>query len=105
MRQKLVILAAIVSTMTIAPQVCAAALVNPTAATVTSTDRSASGNVLRFAQVRITPSQAKAIALSRVPGGEVVDIRRSGDFYRVRVIARDGRVVDIVIDANTGRVR
>ena len=59
----------------------------------------------RMAQRQITPAEAKRIALSRVRGGEVVDIRRSGDAYRVRVIARDGRVVDIVVDAKTGRVR
>ena len=59
----------------------------------------------RHAQRQISASDAKRIALSRVPGGEVVDIRRSGDAFRVRVIARDGRVVDIVVDAKTGRVR
>ena len=61
---------------------------------------------VRYAQARqISPAEAKRIALRQVRGGEVVDIRRSGDNYRVRVIARDGRVVDIVVDARTGRVR
>jgi uncharacterized membrane protein YkoI len=60
---------------------------------------------LAQAQKQISPSDAKRIALSRVRGGEVVDIRRTGDAYRVRVIARDGRVIDIVVDARTGRVR
>ena len=61
---------------------------------------------VRFAQAReISASDAKRIALSRVRGGEVVDIRRTGNAFRVRVIARDGRVVDIVVDARTGRVR
>ena len=49
--------------------------------------------------------EAKSIARRRVKGGEVVDIARNGDTYRVRVIARDGRVVDVFIDANTGRVK
>ncbi|MEL7231978.1 MAG: PepSY domain-containing protein [Pseudomonadota bacterium] len=64
-------------------------------------------NVVRLAQSNreISASEAKRIALSRVRGGEVVDIRRTGDAYRVRVIARDGRVIDIVVDARTGRVR
>lgn len=62
-------------------------------------------DVIRYAQRQISPREAKSIALSRVPGGEVVDIRRSGDTYRVRIIARDGRVIDIVVDANTGRIR
>ncbi|MGB3457034.1 MAG: PepSY domain-containing protein [Litorimonas sp.] len=57
------------------------------------------------AQRQISPQQARAIALSRVPGGEVVDIRRTSGAYRVRIIARDGRVVDIVVDAVTGRIR
>lgn len=56
-------------------------------------------------QREISPREAKAIALARVPGGEVVDIRRTADAYRVRIIARDGRVVDIVVDAATGRIR
>lgn len=60
---------------------------------------------LDYVQRQITAREAKAIALSRFPGGEVVDIRRTGDAYRVRVIARDGRVVDVVVDANTGRIR
>lgn len=58
-----------------------------------------------YAQRQISAREARAIALARVPGGEVVDIRRTADAYRVRIIARDGRVVDIVVDANTGRVR
>jgi len=58
-----------------------------------------------LAQRSISPSEAKSIALRRVRGGEVVDISRNGKTYRVRVIAKDGRVVDVYIDANTGRVR
>lgn len=58
----------------------------------------------RHAQRQISPSEAKAIALRRV-SGKVVDIRRMRDAYRVRIIRSDGRVVDIVVDANTGRVR
>lgn len=59
----------------------------------------------QLVQREISPREAKAIALSRVPGGEVVDIRRTSDAYRVRIIARDGRVIDIVVDAVTGRIR
>lgn len=59
----------------------------------------------RLVQREISAREAKAIALARVPGGEVVDIRRTADAYRVRIIARDGRVVDIVVDAATGRIR
>ena len=60
----------------------------------------------RYAQSRgISPAEAKRIALSATRGGEVVDIRRRGDVYHVRVIRRDGVRVDIKVDARTGRVR
>ena len=58
-----------------------------------------------FVQNSISPAQAKAIARKRVKGGEVVDIARNGATYRVRVIAKNGKVVDVFIDANTGRVK
>ena len=57
------------------------------------------------AQRSISPSEAKAIARRKVPGGEVVDISRKANTYRVRVIRKDGRVVDVLIDARTGRVK
>ncbi len=56
-------------------------------------------------QRAISPAEAKSIARSRVKGGEVVDISRRGDTYRVRIIAKNGKVVDVYIDANTGRVK
>ncbi len=61
--------------------------------------------VVLEAQRSITPAEAKSIARRQVPGGEVVDISRRGDTYRVRVIAKSGKVVDVLIDANTGRVK
>lgn len=61
---------------------------------------------VQYAQARgISPAEAKRIALSRTRGGEVVDIRRRGDVYVVRIIRRDGRRVDIKVDARTGRTR
>jgi len=59
----------------------------------------------RWAQRKISASEAKSIAKRRAGGGEVVDISRNGNIYRVRVIRKDGRVVDVLIDATTGRVR
>lgn len=56
-------------------------------------------------QRSVSASQAKAIALKRVKGGEVVDISRNGGVYRVRLIRNDGRVVDVFVDAQTGRVK
>ena len=59
---------------------------------------------VRFVQNAISPSKAKSIARRAVPGAEVVDISRKGSRYKVRMIRKDGRVVDIVIDATSGRV-
>ena len=59
----------------------------------------------RWAQRKISASEAKSIALRRAGGGEVVDISRNGNTYSVRVIRKDGRVIDVLIDAATGRVK
>jgi len=64
-----------------------------------------SSMVVLEAQRAITPAEAKSIARKRVPGGKVVDIKRRGDTYSVRVIKKSGQVVDVLIDANTGRVK
>lgn len=58
----------------------------------------------QYAQNMISPSKAKSIAARRVPGAKFVDISRSGGQYRVRMLRKDGRVVDVLIDATTGRV-
>ena len=65
----------------------------------------ASNNLPQWAQRSISASEAKSIALRRTGGGQVVDIKRKGNTYSVRVIRKDGRVVDVLIDATTGRVR
>ena len=62
-------------------------------------------DVPRWVQRKISASEAKSIAKRRAGGGEVVDISRNGNTYRVRVIRKDGRVVDVLIDATTGRVK
>jgi len=72
---------------------------------LTATFTTPSNTLPQWAQRRISASEAKSIALRRAGGGEVVDIARNGDTYRVRVIRKDGRVVDVLIDANTGRVK
>lgn len=58
-----------------------------------------------FAQNSISPAQAKAIARKHVKGGEAVDVTRKGETYRVRVIVKGGKVVDVFIDAKSGRVK
>lgn len=57
------------------------------------------------AQSSVSPAEAKSIARSRIKGSKFVDISRRGDTYRVRVIAKNNKVVDVYIDANTGRVK
>ena len=61
-------------------------------------------DIRKLAQRQISPAQAKSIALSRVKGGQYVDLRKVGNYYIVRVRAPGGRVIDIRVDANTGRV-
>lgn len=56
------------------------------------------------AQGTISPSKAKSIAAKHVKGAKFVDISRSGGTYRVRMLRKDGRVIDVMIDAATGRV-
>ena len=72
----------------------------------TSAEAQSWGGRMSFdSQQSISPAQAKSIARRQVPGGEVVDIKRRGDTYSVRVIKKSGKVVDVLIDANTGRVK
>lgn len=59
----------------------------------------------QFAAARISAQEAKSIAMRTVPGSEFLDIRlMDGQIYRVRVI-KDGRRIDVWVDAQTGRVR
>lgn len=68
------------------------------------TPPAANSSYVQYAQKAISPSKAKSIAAQRVPGAKFVDISRSGGQYRVRMLRKDGRVVDVLIDAATGRV-
>ncbi len=59
----------------------------------------------QWAQQRISYSKAKSIARSRYPGAEVVDISLNGNTYRVRLVLQNRRIVDVLIDAQSGRIR
>ena len=64
--------------------------------------------VSRYAQQRaqrISASQAKSIALNRVRGAKFINVQLVGDAYRVRLQQKNGRIVDVYVDARTGRVR
>jgi len=80
--------------------------VTAVSATAVSAQAQSWGGRLDFqAQRSISPAEAKSIARKHVPGGQVVVIKRRGDTYSVRVIKKSGKVVDVLIDANTGRVK
>ena len=53
---------------------------------------------------RISASQAKRAAMSRNPGARYVNIQRRGDSYIVRLQQKNGRIIDVYVDARTGRV-
>lgn len=54
--------------------------------------------------VKVSASQAKSIALRYVPGSEFLDIKLiGGKTYRVRVM-KQGRRIDVFVDAFTGRI-
>jgi len=63
------------------------------ATTMSAQAQSWGGRLNAEAQRSITPAEAKTIARKHVPNGQVVVIKKSG------------KVVDVLIDANTGRVK
>lgn len=73
-------------------------------ADLSSAAASQSSTYVKFAQNRISASKAKSIALAQVRGGEYLDLRLVGNTYIVRIRSQ-GRIVDVRIDATTGRVK
>jgi uncharacterized membrane protein YkoI len=54
---------------------------------------------------KISARQAKSIAQSRYPGAKFINIQNTGNAYRVRLQQKNGRIVDVYVDARSGRVR
>lgn len=54
---------------------------------------------------KISYAKAKSIALNRHPGSKYVGMQLNGNTYVVRVEVSNGRVIDVRVDAATGRVR
>ncbi len=56
----------------------------------------------------IPGAQARAIAMAQHPGAEYVNLTLGSDgqreVYSVRLRTRDGRIVEVVLDARTGAV-
>lgn len=78
--------------------------------TVLPTSIEKTNRVEKFAQRKqergISASQAKAVAQRSRPGSKFVNIQMSGgNTYRVRLQEKNGRIVDVYVDARTGRVK
>jgi len=58
-----------------------------------------------WAQAKVSAGQAKSIARRKHPGAKFNNISREGNYWVVRLVKKDGRIVDVFIDATTGRVR
>ncbi len=55
---------------------------------------------------RISASQAKSAAMSRVHGARFVNVQLiNQSTYRVRLQHKNGKIVDVYVDAYTGRVK
>ncbi|GEM_PF-1930282 len=55
---------------------------------------------------RISPAQAKSAAMRRVRGAKFVNVQLVGhDTYRVRLQQKNGRIIDVYVDAYTGEVK
>ena len=58
-----------------------------------------------WVQAKISYSKAKSAALSRYPGAKYIDMYLDGNVYRVKLMLRNNKVVEVTVDAVTGRVR
>jgi len=62
---------------------------------------------MQYAQrKRISASQAKSAAMSRIRGAKFINVQLvNQSTYRVRLQQQNGRIVDVYVDAYTGRVK
>ena len=61
-------------------------------------------DIRQVAQNKVSPSQAKGIAMRAVPGSKYLDLRIDGKGYRVWLV-NDGRRIEVYVDARTGKHR
>ena len=61
-------------------------------------------DVRQIAQNKVSPSQAKAIAMNAAPGSKYLDLRIDGKGYRVWLV-NNGRRIEVYVDARTGKHR
>ncbi len=78
-------------------------------AAITVDNQRSTSTFEQFAQRRperkISASQAKSAAMSRHRGAKFINVQLVGETYRVRLQQKNGRIVDVYVDARTGRVR
>uniref|UniRef100_A0A486XQL4 PepSY domain-containing protein n=1 Tax=Rheinheimera sp. BAL341 TaxID=1708203 RepID=A0A486XQL4_9GAMM len=66
-----------------------------------------SGNVLAMTSPKrldVTKEQAAMLAQQRYPG-KIVKLKAEQQYYRIRVLQSDGRVITVLVDGRTGRVQ
>jgi len=57
-------------------------------------------------QRKISASQAKSAAMSRYRGAKFINVQLvNQSTYRVRLQQKNGRIIDVYVDAYTGRVK
>jgi len=59
----------------------------------------------RWAEQKISYSQAKSIAMSRYPGAQYIDTYLNGNTYTVILVLPNTKRVKVRIDAVSGRIR
>ncbi|MBZ9611705.1 PepSY domain-containing protein [Rheinheimera maricola] len=52
----------------------------------------------------VTKEQAAQLAQQRYPG-KIVKVQTEQQFYRIRLLQSDGRVITVLVDGRTGRVQ
>ena len=60
-------------------------------------------NLNLLPEVRISPSQAAAIAKAEVPGAKVLKVKLRGEIYLVTLVV-DGSVMRVRVDGNDGSI-
>jgi len=70
-------------------------------------DRSTNKADMQYAQRKhISASQAKSAAMKQIRGAKFVNVQLvNQSTYRVRLQQKNGRIVDVYVDAYTGRVK
>lgn len=55
-------------------------------------------------KLQVSREQAAALAQQRYPG-KIVKVQTQKQYYRIRVLQADGRLVTVLVDGQSGRVK